>query len=79
MLIGDSGLVNIQCGNQGKPYLVILSKRGGKDRAFQVLTGLLQGISGGHSLIEIQRSSPASPRKTPSFLNLLLRFIFYFQ
>ena len=57
---------------------VVLSKRGGKDRVFRGLTGLLQGISWGQSPEEIPRSSPASPRKTLSFPTLLLRFTFYF-
>ena len=50
---------------------VNLSKRGGKD-------GVLRGISRGRSPMEIPRSSPASPRKAPSFPTLLLRFTFYF-
>ena len=59
-------------------YWVNLSKRGGKDGVFQGLAGLLRGISRGRSLREIPRSSPASPRKTPSCPTLLLRFTFYF-
>ena len=57
---------------------VILSKRGGKDRIFRGLAGLLREMSRGQSPIEILRNSPASPRKTPSFLTFLLRFTFYF-
>ena len=62
-----------------KMYWVNLSKRGGKDRVFRGLAGLLRGISRGRSPREIQRTSPASPRKIPSFPTLLLRFRFYFQ
>ena len=58
---------------------VNLSKIGGKGAVFRGLAGLLQGISQGQSTREILRSSPASPRKTPSFPTLLLRFTFYFQ
>ena len=58
---------------------VNLSKRGGKDGVFRGLAGLLRGISQGRSPREIPKSSPASPRKTPSFPTLLLRFTFYFQ
>ena len=58
---------------------VNLSKRGGKDGVFRGLAGLHWGISRGQSPREIPRSSPASPRKTPSFPTLLLRFTFYFQ
>ena len=58
---------------------VNLSKRGEKNRVFQGLAGLLRGISRGQSPREILRSSSASPRKTPSFPTLLLRFTFYFQ
>ena len=60
-------------------YWVNLSKRGGKDGIFWGLAGLLWGISRRRSPREIPRSSPASPRKTPSFPTLLLRFTFYFQ
>ena len=60
-------------------YWVNLSKRGGKDGVFRGLAGLLRGIFRGQSPREIPMSSPASPRKTPSFLTLLLRFSFYFQ
>ena len=59
--------------------MVNLSKRGGKDRVFQRLARLLRGISQGRSPREILKSSPASPRKTPSIPTLLLRFTFYFQ
>ena len=57
---------------------VNLSKRGGKDEVFQGLAGLLRGISRRRSPREIPKSSPASPRKTFSFLTLLLRFTFFF-
>ena len=55
------------------------SERGGKVRVFRGLAGLLRGISRGQSQREIPRSNTASPRKTPSFLTLLLQFTFYFQ
>jgi len=43
------------------------------DGVFLGLAGLLLGISLGLRPREIPRSSPASPRKTPSFPPLLLR------
>ena len=52
---------------------VNLSKRVGKDGVFLGLAGLLLGISLGLRPQEIPRSSPTSPRKTPSFPPLLLR------
>ena len=55
---------------------VNLSKRGGKDCVFRGLAGLLHVISRRRSPWEIQRSSLASRRKTPSFPTLLLRFRF---
>ena len=45
------------------------------DRVFQGL----RGISREQSLREILRSSPASLRKTPSFLTLFLKFSLYFK
>ena len=54
-------------------YNVNLSKRVGKDRVFLGLAGMLLGISLGLCPREIPWSSPASPRKTPSFPPLLLR------
>ena len=66
-----------------KNYLVFrewvnLSKRGGKDGVFQGLAGLLRGISRGRSPREIPRSSPASPRKTLSFLTLFSQIYILF-
>ena len=55
------------------------SKRGGKDRVFRGLAGLLRRISRGRNPRKIPRSSPASPKKTLSFLTLLLRFTLYFK
>ena len=57
---------------------VNLSKRGGKYGVFRRLAGLIQGVSRGQSWREIPMSSPASPRKTPSFPTLLLIFTFGF-
>ena len=58
------------------PEWVNLSKRGGKDRFFWGLAGLLLGTCCGQSSREILRSSTASPRKTPSYATLLHRFTF---
>ena len=55
------------------------SKRGGMDGVFRGLAGLLRGISRGGSPREIPRSSPVSPRKTPSILTLLLGFTLYLK
>ena len=60
-------------------YWVNISKRGGKDVIFRRLAGLIRGISQEQSPREILRISPTSPRKTPSFLTLLLRFTFFFK
>ena len=65
--------------NKIESYWDNLSKRGGKDGVFRGLVGLLQGISRGEARGKSLRSRPASPRKTPSFQTLLLRFTFYFQ
>ena len=53
------------------------SKRFGMDGVFFRLAGLLRGISRGRSPREIRRSSPASPRKTPSIPIFLIGFTFY--
>ena len=60
------------CQLLGQTYWVNLSKTGGKDGVFRGLAGLLRGIPRGRSPREILRSSPASPRKTPSIPILLL-------
>ena len=53
--------------------IYILFLRVGKDGVFLGLAGLLLGISLGLRPWEIPPSSPACPRKTPSFPPLLLR------
>ena len=65
--------------NLRNQYWVTLSKRGGMGRVFPGLAGLLQGVCRGQSPREIPRSSPASPSKTSSILNLLLGFTFYIK
>ena len=47
------------------------------DGVFQGLARMLRGIARGQSPGEVPRSSPASLRKTPSFLTLLHLFTFY--
>ena len=55
------------------------STKGVMDRVFRRLAGLLRGNSRGRSQRDIPRSSPASPRKNPSTLTLLLGFTFYLK
>ena len=60
--------------DEGKKTVSVLVNGG----AFLGLAWLLRGIYRGRSPREILRSSSASPRKMPSFQNLLLRFTFFF-
>ena len=69
--------VNFRRANTETYCNVNLSKRVGKDRVFLGLAGLLLRISIGLRPREIPRSSPASPRKTPSFPPRLLRLTQY--
>ena len=73
---GKQSHCTVSCWLRGRDW-VNLSKRVGKDGVFLRLAVLLLRISLGLRPREIPRSSPASPRKTPSFPPLLLRLTQY--
>ena len=76
------GILNTLLDIRSHEYWVNLSKRGGKDRVFRGLAGLLRGISRGRSPREIPRSSlPARGKLHPYrlFTHIYILFLIGFR